>query len=61
MQFFSYEQAITSQVDWQSSLLCKCINDNINVLGTLQITHLGAKPKLDVLGVTILMLLLMNH
>jgi hypothetical protein len=61
MQNFLYKQAIASQVDWQSSLLCKCINDNINVLGALQSTHLGAKPKLDVLGVTILMLLLKNH
>jgi len=37
------------------------MNDNINVLGALQNTHLGAKPKVDVLGITILMLLLMNH
>ncbi len=61
MQFFLYDQAIAGQVDWQSSLLCTCINDSINVFGALQSTHLGVKPKLDVLGVTILMLLLMNH
>jgi hypothetical protein len=39
-------------VDWQSPILCKCINDIINVLGALQ----NAKPKLDVLGVLVLML-----
>ncbi len=39
-------------MDWKSPIICKCISDIINVLGTLQ----NAKPKLDVLGVVVLML-----
>jgi hypothetical protein len=38
MQNFPYEQAIVGQMDWQNSLLCRCINDNINVLGAAKYT-----------------------
>jgi hypothetical protein len=48
-------------VGWQSLLLCKCVSDSISVLGALQNAHLGSKPNLDVLGVTILMLWFMSH
>jgi len=40
-------------VGWQSLLLCRCVSDNINVVGALQSAHLGSKPNLDVLGVMI--------
>ncbi len=49
------------QVGWQSLLLCRCVSDNINVVGALQSAHLGSKPNLDVLGVTILMSWFMSH
>ncbi len=39
-------------MDWQSPILCRCISDIIYVLRALQ----SAKPKLDVLGVVVLML-----
>ncbi len=38
------------------AIVCKCVNDRINVNGALQSAYLGAKPNLDVLGVAILML-----
>ncbi len=44
-------------MDWQSPILCICISDIINVLRALQ----RAKPKLDVLGVVVLMLCFKNH
>jgi hypothetical protein len=49
------------QGGWQSLLFFICVNDSINVLGALQNAHLGSKPNLDVLGVTILMLWFMSH